>query len=86
LQTTSGPLTAKVKKAVLIKADDSEIVSTVTKAWGCEVSSESTPTGIQSIKVFASETDGAIYNLSGQRVSSPSKGIYIQNGKKIILR
>ena len=86
LQTTSGPLTAKVKKAVLIKADDSETVSTVTKAWGCEVSSESTPTGIQSIKVFASETDGAIYNLSGQRVSSPSKGIYIQNGKKIILR
>ena len=86
LQTISGPLTAKVKKAVLIKADDSEIVSTVTKAWGCEVSSESTPTGIQSIKVFASETDGAIYNLSGQRVSSPSKGIYIQNGKKIILK
>ena len=86
LQTISGPLTAKVKKAVLIKADDSEIVSTVTKAWGCEVSSESTPTGIQTIKVFASETDGAIYNLSGQRVSSPSKGIYIQNGKKIILR
>ena len=86
LQTTSGPLTAKVKKAVLIKADDSETVSTVTKAWGCEVSSESTPTGIQSIKAFASENDGAIYNLSGQRVSSPSKGIYIQNGKKIILR
>ena len=86
LQTTSGPLTAKVKKAVLIKADDSETVSTVTKAWGCEVSSESTPTGIQSIKVFASETDGAIYNLSGQRVSSPSKGIYIQNGKKIIIK
>ena len=86
LQTTSGPLTAKVKKAVLIKADDSETVSTVTNAWGCEVSSESTPTGIQSIKAFASEKDGAIYNLSGQRVSSPSKGIYIQNGKKIILR
>ena len=86
LQTTSGPLTAKVKKAVLIKADDSETVSTVTKAWGCEVSSESTPTGIQSIKAFASEKDSAIYNLSGQRVSSPSKGIYIQNGKKIILR
>ena len=45
-----------------------------------------TPLRIQSIKAFASETDGAIYNLSGQRVSSPSKGIYIQNGKKIILK
>ena len=86
LQTTSGPLTAKVKKAVLIKADDSETVSTVTKAWGCEVSSELTPSGIHSFKAIQDRGDGVIYNLSGQRVSSPSKGIYIQNGKKIIIK
>lgn len=86
LQTTSGPLTAKVKKAVLIKADDSETVSTVTKAWGCEVSSELTPSGIHSFKAIQDRGDGVIYNLSGQRVSSPSKGIYIQNGKKFILK
>lgn len=86
LQTTSGPLTAKVKKAVLIKADDSETVSTVTKAWGCEVSSELTPSGIHSFKAIQDRGDGVIYNLSGQRVSSPSKGVYIQNGKKIIIK
>lgn len=86
LQTTSGPLTAKVKKAVLIKADDSETVSTVTKAWGCEVSSELTPSGIHSFKAIQDRGDGVIYNLSGQRVSSPSKGVYIQNGKKFILK
>jgi hypothetical protein len=52
------------------------------------MTTESTPkpTAIQSVKAIASETDGAIYNLSGQRVSSPSKGIYIQNGKKIIIK
>ena len=52
------------------------------------MTTESTPkpTAVQSVKVIASETDGAIYNLSGQRVSSPSKGIYIQNGKKIIIK
>ena len=88
LQTNIGATQAKITKAVLIKSDDTEVELTPTVAWGCSMTTESTPkpTGIQSIKVFASETDGAIYNLSGQRVSSPSKGIYIQNGKKIILR
>ena len=28
--------------------------------------------------------DGAIYNLNGMRVKNAAKGIYIQNGKKII--
>ena len=29
--------------------------------------------------------DGAYYSLNGQRVENPTKGIYIRNGKKIIL-
>lgn len=86
LQTTSGPLTAKVKKAVLIKADDSETVSTVTKAWGCEVSSELTPSGIHSVKAIQDRGDGVIYNLQGQRITTPRKGLYILNGKKYIQR
>ncbi|MBQ2181467.1 MAG: hypothetical protein II400_04395, partial [Bacteroidaceae bacterium] len=28
--------------------------------------------------------DGKIYNLNGQRVMKPSKGIYIVNGKKVL--
>jgi hypothetical protein len=28
--------------------------------------------------------DGMIYNLNGQRVMKPSKGIYIVNGKKVL--
>ena len=30
--------------------------------------------------------DGVIYNLSGMRVSQPTKGIYIKNGKKFIVK
>ena len=88
LQTNIGATQAKITKAVLIKSDDTEVELAPTVAWGCSVTTESTPkpTGIQSVKAFASETDGAIYNLSGQRVSSPSKGVYIQNGKKIIIK
>ena len=33
-----------------------------------------------------SESDGAIYNLQGVRVSKPTKGIYIINGKKVIVK
>lgn len=28
--------------------------------------------------------DDAIYDLMGRRISNPSKGIYIQNGEKIV--
>ena len=31
-------------------------------------------------------SDGAIYNLQGQRVNKAEKGIYIQNGKKILVK
>ena len=42
-------------------------------------------TAIQSV-VRASEPDNAIYNLSGQRVVNPRKGIYIKNGKKFVIK
>jgi hypothetical protein len=87
LQTLAGALTAKVKKATLIKADDSEVSLTVSKAWGCEVSSESSPSsGIRSISATLDKGEGYIYNLNGQRMTTPRKGIYIQNGKKYILK
>ena len=41
-------------------------------------------TGIPSIPVLWGSKDDAIYNLNGQRVNSISRGVYIQNGKKII--
>jgi hypothetical protein len=44
-----------------------------------------TSTGIQEVKKFEA-TDGAIYNLAGQRVSNAQKGIYIVNGKKVIIK
>ena len=44
-------------------------------------------TGIQNITAEnAKKEDNAWYNLSGQRVIRPAKGIYIHNGKKIIMK
>jgi len=88
LQTNVGATQATITKAVLIKSDNTEVALTPAIAWGCSMTTESTPkpTGIQSVKAMQPESDGAVYTLSGQRVASPRKGIYIQNGKKIMVR
>ncbi|MBP5356397.1 MAG: hypothetical protein J6Z10_06050, partial [Prevotella sp.] len=42
-------------------------------------------TGIQNVKI--SKANGAIYNLTGQRVGKPTqKGIYLINGKKVLVK
>ena len=42
-------------------------------------------TAIQGINA-AEKNDGAIYNLNGMRVNNAQKGIYIQNGKKYVVK
>jgi hypothetical protein len=42
-------------------------------------------TGISNVTVENAE-DGAIYTLQGVKVENPSKGVYIQNGKKFIVK
>ena len=45
-----------------------------------------TTTGIESVNAETNKSDNAIYTLSGVRVSKPQKGIYIQNGKKFVVK
>ena len=41
--------------------------------------------GIAGITNTATD-DGRWYNLQGQSVANPTKGLYIRNGKKIVIR
>ena len=44
-------------------------------------------TGISAIENMEPTTENAvIYNLNGQRVANPGKGLYIVNGKKVIMK
>lgn len=43
-------------------------------------------TGIESLTPALSEGEGAIYNLNGQQVKAAKKGLYIVNGKKVIIK
>lgn len=47
---------------------------------------EAQATAIYGVKEVNAAQDGAIYNLQGVRVSNPTKGLYIQNGKKFIVK
>ena len=45
------------------------------------------PTGIKNLTPPSSEGgDGAVYDLQGRRVAQPTKGLYIVNGKKVVIK
>ena len=50
------------------------------------VFAENTTTGIENVKTNTPIKNNTYYNLSGQAVKNPTKGIYILNGKKVIIK
>ena len=50
------------------------------------VGPDNTPTGIESVNNSEQPADNVYYNLNGQRIDKPSKGLYIHNGKKVIIK
>ena len=83
----TGNSTLNVKKAYLIRNDGTEIESRLSPFWGCTMEPQSSkkPSGIETTTTNTKK-DGAIYNLSGQRVTNPVRGIYIKDGKKYYVR
>lgn len=42
--------------------------------------------GLEEITSHKNEVRGAYYNLNGQRVANPTKGLYIVNGRKVVIK
>lgn len=80
-KTTSGTLAAN--KAYLKIPQDETPARAMSIVFG-----EDNFTGINTIeeKKNVTRNDGIIYNLNGQVVINPSKGIYIKNGKKFVVK
>lgn len=47
---------------------------------------EGVSTGINTAKAAAADSNATIYNMSGQRVTTLTKGLYIQNGRKFVVK
>jgi hypothetical protein len=43
-------------------------------------------TGISLTENSELRTDNAVYDMQGRRVAQPTKGLYIVNGKKVIIK
>lgn len=43
-------------------------------------------TGVNEVRDQKEEVRGEVYNLAGQRIAQPTKGLYIVNGKKVIVK
>jgi len=42
------------------------------------------PVAIRNITTSSTPASGDVYDLQGRRVSNPKKGVYIQDGRKIV--
>lgn len=43
-------------------------------------------TGISGVNAAEKKFDGAVYDLSGRKVAQPTRGLYIVNGKKVVIK
>lgn len=73
--------TIPANKAFLLKAD----IDAVGGAHSLDLMFDNT-TGINTTNVANNWLNGDFYNLAGQRVVRPTKGLYIVNGKKVIIK
>jgi hypothetical protein len=72
----------KISNAYLIKKDGSKVPCEPSVFWGCSMSDFDITSSIHTPTLH--RTDGKIYNLNGQQILFPQKGIYITNGKKMM--
>ena len=74
----SPHLLADEYRITFLKAGESNISVTLAQTSGATAIESLTPNP-------SSKGEGNIYSLNGQRVMNPSAGVYIKNGKKVIL-
>ncbi len=80
--TDNGTYQLTIPEEMFIVGKNSEALS---KEITATYKVDSTATGINNVFRNSSE-NGIYYNLNGQRVTSPRNGIYILNGKKVIVK
>jgi hypothetical protein len=79
----NGSVDLKANRAYLPLLKGS--VQAGTRFIGIEFEDDGT-TSIKDLTPALSEGEGEWYTLQGQRVAKPGKGLYIRNGKKVVVR
>lgn len=50
------------------------------------ISFDNETTGINGVNATEKKFDGTVYDLSGRKVAQPARGLYIVNGKKVVIK
>ena len=72
--------TKRYTVTIIADSNGGDMLIYATKLW------PGSAAGINELTVSRSNRDGAVYNLNGQRVTNPAKGLYIVNGKKTVMK
>lgn len=79
----SAAIEVKVNDAAITANAEGKYVFTVSAATAVEIN-KSTGTGINTIN--AENADNSFYTLQGVKVNGKAKGLYIKNGKKVVVK
>ena len=73
---------------ILDQSQDNDPKFSKSMVWfeGIDAPMDNETTGISELKNNVSNTDAAYYTLQGVKVAKPVKGIYIHQGKKVIIK
>ena len=63
-----------------------KVANSVSPARGFFALWNEDTTGINAAAATSNSIEGQTYNLNGQRVAQPAKGLYIVNGKKVVIK
>ena len=70
---------------MVISDNDDDVIAIPVLGGMAGDDDETTGIEVQS-SIFNLQSNNVYYNLQGQRVNNPGKGLYIRNGKKVIVR
>lgn len=69
-----------------LAANRAYLAKTIDGVKGFAINWDGETDGISAVDNGQPAKDEAVYTLSGQRVSKPTRGLYIVNGKKVVIK
>lgn len=81
----NGCTFTRTKDNVTVKATDPDLSPVMENSYEASYTWNSEPSGVNAIHADTA-SESTTYNLQGVRIDNPTKGIYIQKGKKIIIK
>ena len=86
LQCLKSSGTVTVKNVWLLKKDGTRVPSDPSVFWGCTMTDVVLSGLVPVVSDATPQADRRMYNLQGQRISQPIKGLYIMGGRKYLVK